>query len=331
MNKNPLIYFKEHKSIVIASLTLLFLLLFSLFFLSYNSKENRIKRDLNNLSKDLAEINLTLSSGIKNLTIDTDITKNILSNRLDDLNNILTSVSQVEEVSQDISSTKSNLTTALNSTISLYSSNLLILSNPEAIKTIDDLEQFNTLKETCIINYSQLEHNKININFSDETLIYFNNFSNYMNTLIKINRDSAFKNTQTRNYINTLENYKNDISYLNEDLSIAINKVREDKRDLQVIIDDIYKKEETYNNLKEKVMFISIPEGCIEIYEALNEYLNSYSAYLNSIKEAVIYEKTTTDTDKLSDVINKNYKNSTSKRDDVLETYNNYESKLKKF
>ena len=331
MNKNPLIYFKEHKSIVIVSLTLLFLLLFSLFFLSYNSKENMIKRDFKNLSKDLAEINLTLSSGIKDLTIDTDITKNILSNGLDDLNDVLTSVSEIEEVSQDIASAKSNLTTALNSTISLYSSNLLILSNPETIKAIDDLEQFSTLKETCIINYLELQHNKININFSDETLIYFNNFSNYMNTLIKINRDSAFKNTQTRNYINTLENYKNEISYLNEDLSIAINKVREDKRDLQVIIDDIYKKEETYNNLKENVMFISIPEGCIEIYEALNEYLNSYSAYLNSIKEAVIYEKTTKDTDKLSDVINKNYKNSTSKRDDVLETYNNYESKLKKF
>lgn len=331
MNKNPLAYIKEHKNIVIVSLTLLFLLSFSLFFLVYNSKENRTKRYLKNLSKDLNEINLTLSNGVKDLTIDTHISKDILSSGQESLNKVLESVLDVEEISPEVSLTKSNLTAALNSTISLYDSSLSALYNPETIKSNEDLDNINTLKDICILNYSKLKDNKININFSDESLKYFNNLSNYINTLIKINRDSEFKNTQTRDFIYILEGYKNDISYLNEDLSIAINKVREDKRDLQVIIDDIYKKEETYNSLKNRLAFISIPEGCMEVYEGLTEYLNSYSAYLKSIKEAVIYEKTASDVNKLSSEIDKNYKNSTSKRDDALKAYSNYENKLKNY
>lgn len=331
MNKNPLAYIKEHKNIVIVSLTLLILLSFSLFFLVYNSKENRTKRYLKNLSKDLNEINLTLSNGVKDLTIDTYISKDILSSGQESLNKVLESVLDVEEISPEVSLTKSNLTAALNSTISLYDSSLSALYNPETIKSNEDLDNINTLKDICILNYSKLKDNKININFSDESLKYFNNLSNYINTLIKINRDSEFKNTQTRDFIYILEGYKNDISYLNEDLSIAINKVREDKRDLQVIIDDIYKKEETYNSLKNRLAFISIPEGCMEVYEGLTEYLNSYSAYLKSIKEAVIYEKTASDVNKLSSEIDKNYKNSTSKRDDALKAYSNYDNKLKNY
>ena len=331
MNKNPLTYFKEHKNILIISCTLFFIISASIFFINYNSKENKIKRYLKNSSKELNEINLTLSHGIKDLTIDTSISKDILSSGIENLNKVLKSISEVEEVSKDISLTKFNLTTAINSTISLFDFSLSTLSNPENIRSIDDLNKFNTLKEDCLVSYSNLRPNKIYVDFSQETMKYFNNFSSYINTLIKINRDSEFKNTQTRDFINTLQGYKNDISYLNEDLSIAINKVREDKRDLKVIIDDIYKKEDIYNNLKESINFISIPEGCMDIYESFNEYLNSYSAYLLSIKEAVIYEKTAKNIKEVSNEIESKYKNSNSKRTDALSAYSVYENKLIKF
>ena len=331
MNKNPLDYLKDSKSILIITFSLLFLILFSLFFIEYNSKESRIKRDLKDISNKLNEVNLNLSDAIKDLTIDTDISKNVLSTGIEDLNNLLILVSETEEPSSDISLTKSNLKIAIESTISLYNYTLSILSDPKTINSIDVLDKFNLLKESSIVSYSELQHNKIDVVFSEESLKYFDNFYNYINTLIKINRDSEFKNTQTRDFINSLQKYKNDIGYLNEDLSIAINKVKEDKRDLQVIIDDIYKKEEIYNTIKENISFISVPEGCMEIYNYFNEYLNAYHAYLMSIKEAVIYEKTAANSGELSDEINKNYKNSNSKRNDALTAYSTYENKLKEF
>ncbi len=331
MDENPLSSFKEHKNILIISFILLFLVLVSLFIINYNSKENKIKRYLKSTSKELNEITLTLTDGIKDLTIDTAITKDILSKGIENLNKLLQNISEVEEISSNISVTKSNLTTAVNSTISLFDYSLETLSYPENIKSVDDLNKFDFLREDCITNYSNLAPNKIYVNFSKETLTFLNNFSSYMNTLIKINRDSQFINSQKRDFINILQGYKKDISYLNEDLSLAINKVREDKRDLKVIIDDLYKKEEIYNNFKDKITLISIPEGCMDIYESLNEYLNSYSAYLLSIKDAVIYEKTAKNLDSVSNEIDSKYKNSNSKREDALSAYSVYENKLIKF
>lgn len=331
MDKNFFTYVKEHKNIVIASLLLLFILSFSLFFMTYNSKDNRTKRYLKNLAEELNDVNSTLTNGVKDLTIDTNNTKDILSTGIENLNKIIISVSEVNSESSDVSSLKENLTNALNSTINLYDNSLIILSNPENVKNNDDLNKFNTFKENCILDYSKLVDNNIKISFSDDSLKFIDNFNNYMNTLIKINRDSEFKNSQQKDFIYTLESFNDDITYLNEDLTLAINKIREDKRDFQGIIDDIYNKEDTFNNLKNKLAFLSIPEGCMEIYESLNEYLNTYSAYLNTIKEAVIYEKTSSDVDDASEKITKNYKNSTSKRNDVLKAYSSYENKLKNF
>ncbi|MBD7916593.1 hypothetical protein H9660_15790, partial [Clostridium sp. Sa3CUN1] len=87
--------------------------------------------------------------------------------------------------------------------------------------------------------------------------------------------------------------------------------------------------EDTYNIIKEKSSFISIPEGCMDIYEAFNEYLNTYSVYLKSIKEATIYEKTSIDLDGDSSEITKNYTNSSSKREDTLEAFKKYENEIK--
>ncbi|MCF0148205.1 MAG: hypothetical protein HUJ77_07385 [Clostridium sp.] len=331
MNKNPLSYFREHKNVLIISFILLLLILASIIFINYNSKENKIKRYLKDASKELVEITLTLPAGIKDLTIDTTITKNILSKGIENLNNLLQSISNVEEVSPNISTTKANLTAAVNSTISLFNYSLQTLSNPTNIKSVDDLNKFDTLRDDCITNYSNLALNRIYVNFSKETITFLNNFSSYMNTLIKINRDSQFIDSQKRNFVNILQGYKSDISYLNEDLTIAINKIREDKRDLNVIIDDLYEKEEIYNKLKDNLTLISIPEGCMDIYESLNEYLNSYSAYLLSIKDAVIYEKTVKNLDDASKEIASKYKNSNSKREDALSAYSVYEKKLTKF
>ncbi len=329
MNEKFFTYFKEKKSLIIISLTLFFILILSLFFITYNSKENRAKRDLKDISKEILNINSNLSKCIKDLTIDTNTSKEVLSNGISEFNNISISIDKIEDINADISSTKDNLINAINSTINLYNASLIVLSDSKSIRSSDALNNFNTLKERCILDYSNLDSNGIKLKFTEENLNYFDNFYNYLNTLIKINRDSDFNSSQKRDFINTLEGFNKDLNYLNEDLTIAINKVREDNRDLKVIIDDIFKKEDTYNIIKEKSSFISIPEGCMDIYEAFNEYLNTYSVYLKSIKEATIYEKTSIDLDGDSSEITKNYTNSSSKREDTLEAFKKYENKIK--
>lgn len=329
MIKNFLTFIKKNKSVVTVFITLLIILSFFLFYMTYNSKENVAKRELKNISKDVFDVNSNLSKCIKDLTIDTNISKDVLIDGLDKLNNMSKTISDVPDVNPNISSTKSNLTNALNSTINLYNASLIIISDSKSIRTNDDLKKFTDIKENCILDYSNLKDNGVILTFSENSLKFFDNFYNYMNTLIKINRDSDFNNSQKREFINTLQSFNKDFTYLNEDLTLAINKVREDNRDLIVIVDDIFKKEEIFNNLNHKSSSLSIPENCTEIYESLNEYLNSYSIYLKAIKEAVIYEKTSNADKDSSSEIDKYYKNAFSKRDDVLKIYKIYEDKLK--
>ena len=116
---------------------------------------------------------------------------------------------------------------------------------------------------------------------------------------------------------------------MNEDLFVAIDKIREDKRDLNVIIDDIYLKEKTYDDIKTSLLSLSIPEGNSDIYDSLIEYINSYKPYLNSIKEAVIYEKSLNNNQLNSNEIMKIYKDSKDKREYSLDCYNTFKNKLK--
>lgn len=322
--------FKEHKNLTVFIISLLLLLSFTTFFLIYNSDSSRAKRNLKYIGNELNNVNVSLVSGINDLTIDTNKSYDLLISGSNKLKELLVSTSQVEDIDAEISSIKNDLISALNSTVSLYDNCISILSNPKDLKSSADLENFSVFKENCIKDYSILAENKIDVDFSKDTLQFFDNTYNYLNTVIKVNRDSEFQNTQQREFYLQLESFNSKFDSLNEDLMPAINKIREDKRDLQAIVDDLYSKENSYEALKVKILSMSIPNGCMDIYDSLDEYLNMYYIYLKSIKEAVIYEKTCSDIDKFSKEIDKNYKNASSKRDDVLNAYSNYKNILEK-
>ncbi|MCR1952135.1 MULTISPECIES: hypothetical protein [unclassified Clostridium] len=322
--------FKDHKNLTVFIISLLLLLSFSMFFIIYNSDSNRAKRTLKSIGNELNTVNTNLESGIKDLTIDTTKSYDLLVSGSNKLKELLNLTSQVEDTDSEISSIKNDLSNAISSTISLYDNCINILSNPKDITSSADLDNFNSFKEICLKDYSILAQDKINIDFSNDTLQFFDNTYNYLNTIIKVNRDSEFQNTQQREFFLRLDSFNSEFNSLNEDLMPAINKIREDKRDLQVIVEDLYSKEKSYENLKSKIISMSIPDGCMDIYDALDEYFNMYYIYLKSIKEAVIYEKTCSDIDKFSKEINKNYKNATSKRNDVIDAYSNYKNILEK-
>lgn len=328
MKEKLLNLFKNNKTLVLSSISLLLFLSFSIFFILYNSEANISKRTLKNIAIELNNINLSLGDDLKDFSTDTNKSHDILVSSSKSLNELLQSISKVKEINLEVISRKNDLTSAINSTMDLYTNCISILSDPKDIKSSDNLKTFLSLRENCINNYYNLNKNKMNIHLPETSLKFFDNMYNYLNTLIKINRDSEFQNKQQREFLIYIEGFNSDFYNLNQDLIPAINKAKEDNRDLQVIIDDIYNKEEIYENLKEKVLSLSVPDGCMAVYDSLNEYLNVCGFYLKTIKEAVIYEKTCLDINKYSKEIDKNYENAISKRDDVLKIYSSYKNKL---
>lgn len=326
MKEKVINLFKDHKTLIVSILSASFILFFSIFFMVYNSESNISKRKLKNIATELNNVNLSLEGGLKDFSIDSNKSYDVLVSGSNTLKELLNSILEIHGNDSQVVSIKTDLTNTINSTMDLYDSCISMLSNSKDIKSSDDLKNFISFKENCIRNYYILNKNNINISFPEVSIKFFDNVYKYLNTIIKINRDSQFQSKQQREFFMQLQSFNLDFDNLNQDLTLAINKVKEDNRDLQVIIDDIYKKEETYKNLKGKVLSLSIPDGYMDIYNSLNEYLNLYGVYLKSIKEAVIYEKTCSDVDKYSKEISKNYENAFSKRDDVLELYSSYEN-----
>lgn len=316
---------KKHKTLVISIITCVFIISISLFLLIFNSKGFKANRELKQISKELNNINISLSDSIDDLSIDTSKASSNLSDGLTSLRELSSKLIDIDATSVNNSEIKDALSTSVDSTINLYDTSLNLLATPNSVTSNDVLTNFDNLKNECINNYEALSKKNINVRFSNSTLNFFSNYYNYLNTLVKVNRDSQFKTSLEREFIYKIDGFKNDFNYLNEDLTPAINKVKEDNRDLVVIIDDIYKKETLYQDLEDTLSKISIPEGNMDSYEALKEYINSYKPYLVAIKEAVILDKTNGNEE---EDISRKYKEASSKRDNVLVAFESFNKKL---
>ena len=320
MKKNTFIFYTTLISLIIVSITS--------FFIYYNLNKNSSFRNLKSISLNINKINDDLSSLVKDYTIDTNKTKKYLNESIQSLNTMSNSLSTLDIDSKNIP-IKTKLTLSIDSTINLYDKCLSILSDPENIIDSSIVTSVSDLKNECSSTYSSLKENNIDISFNKDTDLFFENFIYYINTILKINGDLNFKNTQSREFIYKLQSLSRTLDVLNEDLFIAIDKIREDNRDLNVIIDDIYSKEKTYDDIKISIYSLSIPEGNSDIYDSLLEYSNAYKIYLNSIKESVILEKSLSSKDLTSKYIDKLYKDSKDKRQYSLDCYDTFKNKLK--
>lgn len=319
MKKNTFIFYTTLISFIIICLTI--------FFIYYNSKDVSSIRNLKEISLKLNKINENLGPLAKEYTIDTNKTKIYLGDSIEDLKLLLNSNSKLDNDSKDIN-IQNKLNLSITSTISLYEECLSLLNNPENIIDDSSITSIISLKDSCSSNYLSLKENNIDIYFDKNTNLFFDNFIYYINTILKVNRNITFKNTQNREFIYKLQSISKTLDKLNEDLFLAIDKIREENRDLNVIIDDIYIKEKTYDNIKSSILSISIPEDYSKVYDSLLEYINSYKIYLNSIKEAVISEKSLNDKNIDSKYISKLYKDSKDKKQYSLDCYDSFKNKL---
>ena len=123
-----------------------------------------------------------------------------------------------------------------------------------------------------------------------------------------------------------MENLNKSLPSMHEDLMPAVLRIREEDRSLSVILDDIKTKEDNFSKLKTSIVSLSLPDGYNNYYTLFSEYLNLYEIYLSNIKAAVIFEYSLDDYNENSKSIDKHYKNASSKRDDVIVSYNSYKT-----
>lgn len=326
--------FSENKTFVITLLICVILTSSMMLLLhkrtnsiSYTSDNNYIViedtalKDFEPYISELSKINLSLKECINGVTINSKSTSSILNDNLKQLKELKEKVSAVVIANNNTPNIIPKLISCIENTESLYSYCVDVLSYTSNLSISEITSEILILKESCEKSYEDLSPYGFYLSFPEESETFLDNLIGYLNTLEKLNKEEAIKTTQYNAYIEKLTKCSNEFSEILDDLEPAINLIRKENRSLDVILNDIKEKESTLETIKKDFNYSSIPEGCMSYYNSLNNTFTLYSTYLNSLKIAVIYEKSSPSYEENKETINKNYDNAYSKYDDVKTSF----------
>ena len=296
-------------------------------YISYTTDNNNIfiedtaLKDFEPYISELYQINLSLKECINGVTINSKSTYSILNDNLKQLKNLKEKVSAVVISNNNTPNIIPKLISCIENTENLYSYCVDVISYTSNLSISEITSEILILKESCEKSYEDLSPYGFYVTFPEESETFLNNLIGYLNTLEKLNKEESIKTTQYNAYIEKLTKCSNEFSEILDDLEPAINLIRKENRSLDVILNDIKEKEITLETIKKDFNYSSIPEDCMSYYNSLNNTFTLYSTYLNSLKIAVIYEKSSHSYEENKETINKNYDNAYSKYDDVKTSF----------
>lgn len=292
-------------------------------------KDSTIDEEFTPYLQKFYNINLSLKDCINGLTIDTKNTISILNNNISELSKLQSNISSLIIVNNKYPDLIPKLVTSIDSTKTLYNYCIDILSYNSNLDNVEIASQILLLKEDCIKSYDDLSVYGVTFYFPDDSLLFFDNLIGYLNSLDKLNKQNTIKTAQYNDFINNLTAAVDSFSPLLEDLKPAIEKIREDNRSLDIILEDISSKESKFDDIKKSFSYSSIPENCVAYYNSLNSTFKLYSTYLNTLKVAVIYEKSSSNYESNKKNIDKNYSNAYSKLKDVQTSLDTLKNSIK--
>lgn len=322
--------YKKNLKFIIPISTIIILLL---IVLTVSLKNNDITK-LTKISKEIVYINTSLKEGVKNNTFDYNSAYNILQNNLKSFDNIHSDLNNITFKKNSSEEMRALLLEYTDLNIDLYNSALNILNNQE-------VENFTKLYKDLIANEKNiltasdhLSNLQLNISFPKSADLFFVSLNNYINNLYKLNREKDISDSQKLDFLLYTNSVISDFSSLKEDLQTALIKIREDKRDLSILLNDINDKHSKFSEIKNKSYSVSIPSGAQNCYNYLEDMINSYEVYINSlessVKAEIILNKENNNKVSLS-ISNKSSGNLDEKYADAFDKYSNFISSFESF
>lgn len=329
--------FKNNKNyyiaLLISSIVAFFCIIYFIYNLNYHSFENTKnysdKENFNLITEELTKINSSVSECLSNGTINTKKCLVTLPTMIDKLNTCNTTASDLTLKNDSNNLVKITLSSAINSTLDLYSYCSLCLTSTDKASINDITETLEDLKSECIKNYNALSSYGFSLSYTSEMDNFLTSLIRYLSKLNKLTIDKEMTSTNIAAFKKTLNSSANDLSKILEDLQPAVLKIRDDNRSLDVLLDDLSTKEQRFNDIKTNFSYISIPEGYLSYYSSLTDTFNLYSKYLTAMRIAIIYEKSSASYDSNKAAIDKNYENAYAKYDDVVDSLNSVLKSIK--
>ena len=278
------------------------------------------------IANNINSINSSLNNCIADTSLNTDAASSLLKNGLSDLDNCKTSLASL--TSNNDSEISINLLKALDNTYDLYTYCLNYISTYENYSLDELTANLDALKNNCIDSYSKLSDEGISLNYNNSLENFLYAFVSHYSKLNQSKIQSQLKDEQIAEFITKLSIISNNFYSLLEDLKPAVERIHEENRSFNSLLSDLNDKEDSFNSLKKDLTNISIPEGYLSYYNNLNDIFSLYSSYLNSIRTAIIYERSSSGYEKNKSVIDKNYDTAYEKYNNVLDSIHQFLSSL---
>ena len=301
----------------------------TIIFVYQNSKNNSVisntsfirtisnKNTFDSFTNDLNTINKTLEKCVNDSRIDKDKTSKTLEDALSNLKDLKLKISATPIEENENPEIIPLFIDAIKATEYLFNY-CYNLNSLDIVFLNDDFGNNLALLQTkCLDSYSKLLEYNIKLQFTDDSLNFFTLFYGYLVKESTSIKELSVKELQKASFMQTYYSCLNDFNVLTEDLSPALNSIRKENRSLDILLSDINSKEVVFTSIKSTFNTASIPSDCVVQYNSMNDLFSLYSTYLNLMRTAIIYEKSSTGYIENKNSIDKTYNNAFSKLKDI--------------
>jgi hypothetical protein len=257
---------------------------------SSDSYENSVKVIIDKIN----EVNSSVSALIKGQALDADRTRKELSAKIDIL------VKQKDKLSSMGSTDKyikdhDKLILGLDSNILVYRQIDAILRNPSGKDIAQAGEDLKKYRQECIENYSGTHIRNAKIELSDASIKLVDYTLNYVNEMVKLQRDKEINQNQNLTFINSIDSLITKFSSIKIDFAAQMSIVRSEKGNLDNVIALANKNKDELAGVYQEFSNLAVPSNkvssAISSYQLFKKILQEYDTYLEDFMYAANNEK----------------------------------------
>jgi hypothetical protein len=290
---------------------------------SVSSYEKTIKTKIT----DIGQTNKKTSLLMKGASIDTELVKKDLPQYINKLTDIRDSLKDLTP-SNTHKQSQIYIEEGLQNNILLYRQIHSIVQNPNSkdiSSTLNDLKNYN---DEMINNYTLYQNRSFDILLPKEARDFIAKSSNYVNELVKIQKETDVKVRYIMDFAEKLDSVINKFIPIKTDFGTSLQKVRAGSGNFDDVLIQIDDAKAKFNNLKGDFSSSKPPKDSKEsntIYNSFGKILEDYSLFLNELRFAVSTEKAKAKGKPLSNEELKNiYLTSNTKFGELSTKYDNF-------
>jgi hypothetical protein len=318
---------KKNKAVATILFILAFILLaagifYGTYYLIMDKSSNSYEKDVKVVVDKVNEINSSVPALFKGQAIDPAKIKTEMSGKIDALSKRKTDLEGLT-VTDKYKKDHENLLKGLSKNILIFRQIDAIAKNPNGSDLGKAGEDLGKYKDEALESYSLVNIKNLKIGLTDDGLKLIEYTSNYVNEMVKLNRDKEISQNQNLEFINSLDKLISRFSPINADLAVQMSNIRNQKGNMDNVIALADKNRDSLASIQQEFSNLTVPSKAVNSYKLFKNILEDLDSYLQSFVYSANNEKLS-GSDLEAEKIKEIYAEPTAKFKEITKAYNNF-------